>query len=154
MILLKDETDLLVPQSGAFLRFQLMHCGFAEKIFTRPTVIVHAENMQQSRFACAGRAHNRDEVAFLNLQIDLAQDVKELFLRQRIAAFDVLKLNHTSSYQRFIRNAARPLDRQPVPGVRAENMQATRLTGAAAKSKQMSPGRLRSLRRANLPAIA
>src|SRR6266480_4793337 len=130
----------------------MMDWRFAQKIFTAPTVIVHPENVQQRRFACAGRAHNRDEVAFLNLQIDLAQDVKELFLRQRIAAFDVLKLNHTSSYQRFIRNAARPLDRQPVPGVPGASRQATRLTGAAAKSKQMSPGRSRSLRKANLPA--
>src|SRR6266446_2842913 len=132
----------------------MMDWRFAQKIFTAPAVVVHPENVQQRRFACAGRAHNRDEVAFLNIQIDLAQYVKALFLRQRIAAFDVFKLNHTSSYQRFIRNAARRLDRQPVPGVLAENMQATRLTGAAAKSKQMSPGRLRSPRRANLPAIA
>src|SRR5437762_7788731 len=119
---------------------------FRRESITGPAVIVHSQNVQQRRFACAGRTHDRDEVAFLNLQIDLAQNVKELFLRQRIAAFDVLKLNHIGA---FIRNAARPSDRQPAPGVRAENTQAMRLTRAAAKSKQMSPDRLRSPRRAN-----
>src|SRR5438067_8360613 len=150
MILLKHETNLLVAQCRSLFRFQMMRCGSVEKVFTGPAVIVHSQNVQQRRFACAGRAHNRDEVAFLNLQIDLAQNVKELFLRQRIAAFDVLKLNHIGA---FIRNAARPLDRQPAPGVRAENMQAMLLRPAAAKLKQTSRDRWRSPRRASSQAI-
>src|SRR5205823_8678578 len=151
MILLKNETNLLVAQCRSLFRFQMMRCGSVEKVFTGPAVIVHSQNVQQRRFACAGRAHNRDEVAFLNLQIDLAQNVKELFLRQRIAAFDMLKLNHIGV---FIRNAARPLDRQPVPGARAGNRPPRLLTQATAKSKQRSPDRLRSPRRANSPATA
>src|SRR5205823_13940251 len=47
VILLKHEADLLVPQRSAFLRFQMMNRGFAQKIFTAPTVVVHSENVQQ-----------------------------------------------------------------------------------------------------------
>src|SRR5206468_6764583 len=94
MILLEHEADLLVPQRGAFLRLQMMNRGFAQKIFTAPAVVVHSENVQQRGFACARRPHDRDKVAFLNVQIDLAQDVKKLLLRQRIAAFQISKLDH------------------------------------------------------------
>src|SRR5439155_1621265 len=85
MILLKNETDLLVAQCRSLFWFQMMRCSSVEKVFTGPAVIVHSQNVQQRRFACAGRTHDRDEVAFLNLQIDLAQNVKELFLRQRMS---------------------------------------------------------------------
>src|SRR5207247_4945485 len=78
MILLKYEADLLFPQRGTFFRFQMMHCGFAEEIFTAPGVIVHAQNMQQRRFACARRTHDRDKISLRNLENDLAQNVKKL----------------------------------------------------------------------------
>src|SRR5438034_5686042 len=97
MILLKHEADLLVPQCGAFLRLQMMHGGFAQKIFTAPAVVVHSENVQQRRFACARRPHDRDKVAFLNVQIDLAQDVKKLLLPERITAFQIFQFNHAES---------------------------------------------------------
>src|SRR5438067_11659277 len=49
MILLKNESDLFVSQTGALLRFQMMHCGLIEKIFACASVIVHAENVQEGR---------------------------------------------------------------------------------------------------------
>src|SRR5438067_553251 len=97
MILLEHEADLLVPQCGAFLRFQMMNRGFAQKIFTAPAVVVHSKNMQQRGFACARRPHYRDKVALLNVQIDLAQDVKKLLPPERITAFQILKLDHRKS---------------------------------------------------------
>jgi hypothetical protein len=51
MILLKNESDLLVSQSGALFRFQMMHRGLVEKVFAGPSVIMHPENMQEGRFA-------------------------------------------------------------------------------------------------------
>src|SRR5438552_17178904 len=77
MILLKYEADLLVSQRGTFFRFQMMHCGFAEEIFTAPGVIVHAQNMQQRRFACARRTHDRNKISLRNLENDVAQNVKK-----------------------------------------------------------------------------
>jgi hypothetical protein len=34
--------------------------------------------MEESRFAGPGRTHDGNEIAFLDLEIDVAQDVKEL----------------------------------------------------------------------------
>src|SRR5436190_22599165 len=73
----------------------MMHRGSTQKIFTAPAVIVHPENVQQCRFTCAGRTHYRDEIAFLDLQVDVAQDVKKLLLRQGIGAFQIRKFDHT-----------------------------------------------------------
>jgi hypothetical protein len=72
----------------------MMHRGFMQKIFTAPCVIVHSENMQQCRFARAGRPHHGDEVAFLDFQVDVAQNVKKLFLRKRITPFEIAQFNH------------------------------------------------------------
>src|SRR5437764_13176294 len=72
----------------------MMHRGSTQKIFTAPAVIVHAQNVQQRRFTCAGRTHYRDKVAFLDFQVDVAQYVKKLLLRQGIRAFQILKFDH------------------------------------------------------------
>ena len=76
MILLKNEPDLFVPQSGALLCFQVMHCGFIEKVFARPAVIMHPENVQESRFARARGAHYGNKIALSDVEIDVAQDIK------------------------------------------------------------------------------
>ena len=57
-------------------------------------MIVHAENVQERRFARAGRTHDGNEVAFVDFEIDVAQDVKELPFRERINAFEILEFNH------------------------------------------------------------
>src|SRR5882762_1337894 len=51
MILLENESDLVISQSGPLFCLQKMHRGLIEKIFPRPSVIVHAENVQESPFA-------------------------------------------------------------------------------------------------------
>src|ERR1700757_2383309 len=73
----------------------MMHRGFIQKIFAEPAVIVHPEDVQQRRFACTGWPHYRYKVTLLDVQIDLAQDVKKLLLRERITAFQISKLDHT-----------------------------------------------------------
>src|SRR5207237_6831396 len=47
MILLENESDLLISQRGALFRFQMMHRGFIQKKFAGPSVIVNAENVQE-----------------------------------------------------------------------------------------------------------
>src|SRR4029453_19175288 len=47
VILLKDETDLLVAQRRSLFRLQIVHCSLIEKILPRPTVIVHTEGVQK-----------------------------------------------------------------------------------------------------------
>jgi hypothetical protein len=90
VILLKNETYLLVALVGAFLRFQGMNGNTIQKIFSSPGMIVHSENVQKRRFAGAGRSHDGNEIALLNLEIDVAKHVKEFALRERINALDVL----------------------------------------------------------------
>src|SRR4029077_20005179 len=94
MILLKDESDLFVSQSGALFRLQVMHRGLIKEIFAGPSVIVHAENVQEGRLAGARRSHHRNKVAGGNIQIDVAQDVKQLSASERIGAFDVVQPDH------------------------------------------------------------
>ena len=57
-------------------------------------MIVHAQDVQQRRFARAGRPHDRDKVAFLDIQVDVAQDVKKLLFCQGITAFQIFKFDH------------------------------------------------------------
>src|SRR6266536_4686610 len=94
MILLENEPDLLISQRGALFRFQVMHRGLIEKILAGPSVIVHAENVQERRFARAGRAHHRNKIACGNIEIDVAQDIKHLSASEWIGAFDVVQPDH------------------------------------------------------------
>jgi|ERR1017187_5517933 hypothetical protein len=94
MIALKNETNLLVAQGRALFWLELMHRGLAKKVFATPGVIVHAENVEKRRFPGAGRAHDGNEFPFREIEIDIAQDVKEFALRQRINAFQFSKFNH------------------------------------------------------------
>src|ERR1051326_6640737 len=94
MILLKDEPDLFVSERGAFFRLQMMNADTAEIIFAAPAVIVHAEEVEDRGFPGAGRAHDRDKLAFLDVEIDVAEDVKKLCFGQWITTFDVTELDH------------------------------------------------------------
>src|SRR6202171_6744145 len=50
MVALKNETDLFVAQSRALFQFQMMDGGLAEKIFTVPTVVWNANDVETRRF--------------------------------------------------------------------------------------------------------
>ena len=94
MILLKNEADLFVAQRGPLFGFQMMNGCLVQKIFATPAVIVHAENVEQRRFAGAGRAHDRNEFAFGDFDVDVAQDVEKFSVSERITAFEIFKSNH------------------------------------------------------------
>src|SRR4029453_13614705 len=80
MVLLKHETDLLVPERGAFFRLQMMNGRCGQRIFPPPAGVMHPEDWQQARFSRARWPHNRNEFAFGDVQIDIAQDVEKLLL--------------------------------------------------------------------------
>ena len=58
MILLEDEADLFVSQGGALFCLEMMHRRLIKKIFARPPVIVHPEDVQKGRFAGARWTHD------------------------------------------------------------------------------------------------
>src|SRR5262245_7214008 len=80
VVLLKDEADLLVPERGALLWLQMMHCAFAQRIFTLPAVIVHPKDVQKCRFTSARRTHDRNKFALGDVKIDIAQNIEKLLL--------------------------------------------------------------------------
>src|SRR5882724_4517876 len=94
MILLENESDLLISQCGALFRFKMMHRRLIEKIFAGPSVIVNAENVQEGRLVGARRSHHRNKIAGGNIEIDVAQDIKHLSASERIGAFDVMQADH------------------------------------------------------------
>ena len=65
----------------------------SRKYSPRPGVIVHPEHVEKRRFARARRPHDGNEIAFLDLQVDVAEDVEELAFRQRVKTFDVFEFD-------------------------------------------------------------
>ena len=59
----------------------MMNGRLVEEIFAFPSVIVHSEDMKQRGFAGAGRSHHRDELALGDVDVDVAQDIKEFPMR-------------------------------------------------------------------------
>src|SRR6266446_2593682 len=94
MVVLENKSDFLVAQGGPLFRFQGMDARITEVVFAAPGMVVHAEDMKERRLARAGWAHDGNEVAFVYLQVNVAQDVKELSVRKRIKAFEVFKGDH------------------------------------------------------------
>src|SRR5262247_3716944 len=67
-------------------------------------MIVHSQNMQQSRFTGARRTHNRDKFTRLNVEIYAPQDV---VLRHslREILFNVVESDHWTSVNPLSRNS-------------------------------------------------
>jgi hypothetical protein len=67
-----------------------------EVVLTLPRVIVHSQDVQQSRFAGARRPHDRNEFAGLDVEVDPPQDI---VFRQALRKIflDVAKTNHWTS---------------------------------------------------------
>src|SRR5207237_10548736 len=92
--LLQNKTDLLVAQRRALFRLQMMDGRLVEKIFAIPAVVVHSEDMEQGRFPGAGWSHHRNEFAFRDFDVDIAQNIKKLSVRERITAFEIVKADN------------------------------------------------------------
>src|SRR5947208_1631356 len=107
MVLLKNKADLLIAQRRALFRLQMMDGRLVEKIFAIPTVIVHSENVEQRRFTGTRWSHHRNELAFRDFDVDIAQNVKKLSVRERITAFEILEPNHHALWLSAIIGSAR-----------------------------------------------
>src|SRR5262245_12652302 len=81
-----------------------MNSNIVELVLTLPGVIVHSEDVQQRGLPCSRRAHNRNELAGLDIQINSPQDI---ILRQALREkfLDVAKTNHWTSTNPLSRNS-------------------------------------------------
>ena len=74
MVGLEDEADVLPVQVGAFAFAEGVHRLAHEVVFAARGVVEHAHNVQQRRLARPRRPHNRDKVAFGDVEADTAQN--------------------------------------------------------------------------------
>ena len=93
VIALEDEADVLLLQPHAVLRRQLVHRLVEQPVLAGPGAVVHAHDVQQRALAGARRAHDRHELALLDVDVDAAQDEG---LRQAVpvALLDVSQFDH------------------------------------------------------------
>ena len=79
--------------SARSLRLDSVHGPIVEVVLARPRRVVHAEDVQERRLAGARRAHDRDELPLLDVQVDPPQDegLRGALLE---ALLDVPKANH------------------------------------------------------------
>src|SRR4051812_17111465 len=73
-----------------------MNRNIVEKVFAVPRLIVHTEDMQEGGFARARGAHDRNEFAGVNVQIDSSQHIR---LRRAVGEifFYATQLDHWMS---------------------------------------------------------
>jgi hypothetical protein len=95
VIALEHEADVLLVHLGAFLLGEGVDRGAVEPVLAGPGGVVHAEDVQHRRLAGAGRPHDRDELAGLDVERDTAQHER----RGRavlVALLDVAQLDERS----------------------------------------------------------
>src|SRR5262249_5480917 len=96
MVALEHETDVLLVELYAILRFHSMHLVTQELELSGPGAIEHSENAQQSGLPCPRGTHDGDELTFFDLRRDAAQHIAAA-----VAAFieflDVPKYDHDLS---------------------------------------------------------
>src|SRR5689334_6370302 len=90
VVLLEHEADLLVAQSGALFGFEMMHCGVVKEIFSGPSMIMHSKDVQERRFSGTRRAHDRDKLAFGDVEVDVAKNIEKPSLSQGVTAFNIV----------------------------------------------------------------
>ena len=74
VVLLEDESDILLVELDAAAIVEFVDGMAEEVILTFPGAVEHADDGHQGRFAGARRAHYGDEFAFANFGVDAAQD--------------------------------------------------------------------------------
>src|SRR5262249_9656566 len=75
VVALKHEADVLLVQLRALLRIEAMNGLVHEVVLAGPRAVVHPEDMEQGRLARPRRPHDRNELAFLDIDVHSAQDV-------------------------------------------------------------------------------
>src|SRR5258708_31738996 len=76
VIALENEADVGLVQLVAFLDIEFVDRLIVKVVFAAPRAVEHADDAEQSGFSRAGRAHEGDEFALLNVQRDAAQHKK------------------------------------------------------------------------------
>src|SRR5258708_6237326 len=76
VIALENEADVRFVQLVAFLDVEFVDRLIVEVVFAAPRAVEHADDAEQSGFSRAGRTHEGDEFALLNVQRDAAQHKK------------------------------------------------------------------------------
>src|SRR5690606_35555820 len=87
VITLENETEGLLLEFEAALLVHLVHRLAFEPVFSGPRAVVQAQHVEQGRFAGAGGAHDRQEIAARDIQIYITQRVEGAAL-EREYAFD------------------------------------------------------------------
>src|SRR5215469_2963837 len=124
VIALKDKPNVGFVQFIAFFDVEPVNGLTIEVEFAGPGAIEHSDDAEQRGFSCAGRAHDGDKFARLNIQIDAAQ--KKEAVRPRLHGFfKVSQLNlwfqEISLRLLVIHNAKRPADRHARRGAPAHS---------------------------------
>jgi hypothetical protein len=73
VILLKNEADVFFVQLDAAAIVEFMHRVFEQIIFALPRAIEHADDAHERRFSGARGAHDGDELAVFDIEIDPAE---------------------------------------------------------------------------------
>ena len=93
--LLEHEADVRLVQRVALLDAHRVHGLVVEEILARVFGVEHAENRKQGGLSRPRRTHDRDEFAFVDVEIDLAQN-ERLPALVGIGLFDITQANHTA----------------------------------------------------------
>src|SRR5207249_2217607 len=72
---LEHEADVLLVQFRTLFRIETMDRLVHEVVLAGPRAVVHPKDVEQRRFPGARRPHDRNELAFLDVDVHTAQDV-------------------------------------------------------------------------------
>src|SRR6188508_2986564 len=137
MIGLEDEPDLLLPDLGQACLGKSLDFFTAEAIDTRGGRVEAADHVEKGRLSRAGRTHQRDEIALVDVKRDMVER-PHLGLRHPIDPRDVLELDQLGRFGEvtcFNGAAHVPPTRAP-PATPAPSFARTR-------APSLSPGRSR-----------
>ena len=73
VVALEDHADAFAGEVGALFAVERVDGGGFEKEFTAPGVVEHGEDVEEGGFAGAGGAHDGDELAGVDGEVDAAE---------------------------------------------------------------------------------
>ena len=105
--LLEHEADLLVANLRQLVAVQLADADPIQPVLPGRRLVEAPENVHQRRFAGAGRPHDRDEIAALDLERDALQHVHR-HLAQAVVLHQILDFESRVPCARILRAVPRP----------------------------------------------